>query len=152
LSREQEIIAALIALGKAKKSIYLQSLRQIVEKISKNGLRENWEISARQVLRTLEGVGLVRFKGYEFIQATDNLIKADLPEEVKEAIATGSEFAPQVDSPTTSPPGAGGGAPPPDGGGPDGANGGDGFREVLGHPYLFSLPENEFDELLDAIR
>lgn len=41
----------------------------------------------------------------------------------------------------------------PDAAGGDNGNGrfGDGYREVLSHPYLFSLPEDRFEELLLSI-
>ncbi len=158
MSREEEIIAALVALGKAKAKIDLNSLQGWVSKLPdasgafpNESLDEtNWKITARQVVRTLKGLGLVQTKGYKSIQPTSSLLNSSqLSESVLAAIANRPQD-PSSETPTPGDKGSGNGTPP-NGGDQDEPNG-KGFREVLGHPYLFSLPEDEFDELLNSIQ
>jgi hypothetical protein len=151
LSREEQIIAALVTLGRAKAKIDLQSLRFWIQGISNTYLPDNWEVTARQVLRALEGVGMVRTLGYQTILPEDGLLNSNFSDEVKAALENGPSVSDSAEPQTTGGIGGGGGLAPA-GDAPNGSGGGDGFREVLGHPFLFSLPEDEFNELIEAIR
>ena len=91
--------------------------------------------TVRAVLRTLEALGLVR-------RAENGMLQATSWQRERERLAIRA----RADS---FPPG--GLPPPPDGDNQGGGQGGDGFREVLSHPYLFALPTADFDRLLESI-
>ncbi len=150
MSREKEIIEALAELSLKRNQVGLHLIMQTVEQKLSSELPRHWDVTARQVLRTLEETGLVHIDGYQSIRLTDAFFNAGPARRAR------LEQPPQaVDRHDALGPGAGRGGRPPGGrdgdvpGGGDG--GGDGFREVLSHPFLFSLSKDEFNELLDAI-
>jgi hypothetical protein len=149
LSREKEIIDALNELGLKRNEVGLHSIKLTVQEKLSEQLPPHWEVVARQVLRTLSEVGLVQTDGYENVRLTDAFFETEHARALRQKQST----APND--------GAGGGTSddgrgrqPPntnDSGTPGGDGGGDGFREVLSHPYLFSLSHDDFSEILNAI-
>lgn len=170
MSRELQIIDALAKLSLNRREIDLESIRATVQRRQARGdlLPENWNQVARQALRTLAGLGMVQIESgkngrmrYEKVRLTDQFLSTD------------AVRAARIDKPESSdgrddqevnsernrlPSGAavntqGGGGRRGNGGDgfDEGDGGGEGFREVLAHPYLFSLSKIDFENILDQI-
>lgn len=171
MSRELQIIDALVELSLGRREIDLDSIQTTVQRRQEKRdlLPETWKQGARQALRTLAGLGMVQIESdqngklrYEKVRLTEQFMNTD----AVKALRMQREGSSNQRKDTTESPGLEKGSPTSDvgnsrgdGGGrgngrdgsDDGGGGGEGFREVLAHPYLFSLSETNFEEILDQI-
>ena len=137
MNREEQIIKSLWALRGSNQSITSEAVKFQVMELVKGTLPESWDVMYQRTIRTLVAAGVLVQGTGGGVTWTEEALKARSESEDKSPSRGG---------------GADGGSPPGGGnGGNDGANGGQGFRAVLAHPYLFALPRGEFEELLDAI-
>lgn len=103
------------------------------------------------VLRSLEAMNILRrTEDGQFVrpsESADLLEPFDAEDDLSDLVRDDSVPRGGGNQPPSPPP-----VPP---GGSDGNSGnaasGDGYREVLSHPYLFSLPNEDFELLLRAI-
>lgn len=137
MNREEQIIESLWALRRSKQLITSEAVKLQIMRFMDDRLPDSWDVTYKRTIRTLVAAGVL-------IQGREGDVTW-----TEEALKT------RPDSENIQPSrggGADGGSPPGGGnGGNEGANGGQGFRAVLAHPYLFALPRGEFEELLDAI-
>lgn len=151
MPRENEIVHSLARLAITGGRLDIPELRKSIES-PQNRLPANWEVTARQVLRTLSALGIVKPNPGGSILLTD-LGRAVVPGIQREQV----DFNPGVeegdDGGRNGGGGGGNGKNPPqanaDGG--DGDGDGAGVREVLAHPHLFAFSKEEFNDLLGLI-
>lgn len=171
MSRELQIINALAELSLERREVDLESLQTAVQRRQGHLLPGTWKQVARQALRTLAGLGMVQIDGdentrlrYEKVRLTQQFLNSDA---VKAARMNGQESRDSGDDRAVSPKhghqlaaseavkarGGGGGGRRNDGGDgfDEGGGSGEGFREVLAHPYLFSVSKTDFDDILNQI-
>lgn len=171
MSRELQIIDALAELSLDRHEVDLESIQATVQRRQDQGrlLPETWKQVARQALRTLAGLGMVQIDSDESsrlrfnkVKLTEQFLNTDA---VKAAHMARQEARDREDDrKVNSNPDSqlsseeapnnegGGGRRGNDGSGfDDGDSGGAGFREVLAHPYLFSLSEADFEDILGRI-
>lgn len=166
-----QIIDALAELSLGRREIDLKSIRVTVQRREEKRdlLPETWNQVARQALRTLAGLGMVQIRSdqngklrYEKVRLTEQFMNTDAVKALRmqrqetnnhRKDSTGSPVL-DSQSPAREPGnsrGDGGGRGNGGDGSDEGEGGGEGFREVLAHPYLFSLSETNFEEILDQI-
>ena len=169
MNRELQIIEALAELSMNRKEVDLESIQAVVQRHQDDLLPETWKQVARQALRTLAGLGMVQIDSnenarlrYDKVRLTEQFLNTDA---VKTARMNGQESPDQREDravdlepgrqlPGSEPVNVRGGGGRRDNGGngsDEGDGGGEGFREVLAHPYLFSLSATDFDDILDQI-
>lgn len=139
MNREKEFIDALAELSAdGRRNIEVGNVSAWIDQNTKRGTNLRWDVLARQVLRTLAEVGLVEHGAYNGIVLTDAFFDS--------APSKTARAKRQANNNQRRPPPPGDGEPSD----PDDLGGG-GFREVLSHPFLFALSDEDFDELLDTI-
>lgn len=154
MSREGEILQALAILDLDQRAINLEAIKDNVFNLTGQELPRSWEVTARQVLRTLTELGQLEVGSSQSIQMTPafrdspryqtllgerrNRLLQDVRQRNIEGIRE------------RQPPDGNGPGGPDNNSGDDGGRG-NGFREVLAHRYLFSIPDEDFDEILNAI-
>ena len=163
MSRELQIINALAELSLDRREIDLKSIQSTVQRSQNKGdlLPETWKQVARQALRTLAGLGMVQIDSdenarlrYEKVRLTEQFLNTDAVKAARmdKQESRDSERDRQLPSGEAVSTRGGGGRRGDGGNGFDeGDGGGEGFREVLAHPYLFSLSKTDFDDILDQI-
>lgn len=155
MSREAEIVEAVRRLAWAGNAINMDTLAKQLESVpSLNWPPHTWQVTARAVLRTLEAARLVWRDGLHSFHA----FPAFVAEPGDGDVGNQGDGAARIrgDGGAGNQGDGGAGNRPPsvpaegsDGGGD--APGGAGFRELLSHPDLFSLPEDDFRRLLEGI-
>jgi hypothetical protein len=169
LSRELQIIDALAELSLDRSEVDLESIQVAVQRRQDELLPDTWKQVARQALRTLAGLGMVQIDSdenarlrYEQVRLTEQFLNAEV---VRVARANRQELPDRRDDRAVKPEHGhqltsseavntrdGGGRRGNGGNGfGEGDGGGEGFREVLAHPYLFSLSKTDFDDILNQI-
>lgn len=145
MSREKEIIDALAELSaNGQRKFSIGTVEHWVRKNASQPIREHWHVIARQVLRTLSEIGFVEPGSYQDIVVTNIFLDSAPAKEARARLQENSQQSATGDGRRNRPPGG-------DGPNLPGDAGGDGFREVLAHPYLFALSDKEFIQLLDEI-
>lgn len=169
MSRELQIIDALVELSVNHKEVDLELIRAFVQRHQKSAMPETWKQVARQTLRSLAGLGMVQIEKdangrlhYEKVKLTELFLSSDA---VKAAFKNEQKPTNRRDDRPDDhdrddnlrgsvTPGIGGGGDQ-SGNGSDGSDegdgGGGGFREVLSHPFLFSLSKTDFEDILNQI-
>ncbi|MCT9810828.1 hypothetical protein N0K08_09290 [Acidovorax sp. Be4] len=135
MSRESEIVEVFRRLVSEKQSFTAQELNARWQPENYRGsldpIDQSRMSTVYRALRTLEALGLIK-------RTQDGTFQVEAPEQ-------GATLTDAVDGPPA--------VPPPQRGDGQGNNGqsGDGFREVLSHPYLFALLPSDFERLLETI-
>lgn len=145
MSREKEIIAALAELSAdGLRKVSLSAVESWVRANSPQPIKDHWDVTARQVLRTLSEIGFVEPGARHDIVVTDAFLDSAPARMARASLPTNYQQSGTGDGQRNRPPGDNGPDEPDDAGG-------DGYREVLAHPYLFAVSDKDFEQLLEAI-
>lgn len=145
MSREKEIIAALAELSaNGQRKVWLSAVESWVRMNSPQPIKDHWDVTARQVLRTLSEIGFVELGARHDIVVTDAFLDSAPARIARARLQTNYQQSGTGDGRRNRPPGDNGPNEPGDAGG-------GGYREVLAHPYLFAVSDKDFEQLLDAI-
>jgi hypothetical protein len=157
MTRESEVVEAIdyFRNNGAASSTLDDVKRYILESRGYAKLPVTWEVGARAGLRALAAAKVIEKAGSDFYTFLPK-VAANIENSAERLLERGMHTGIAVDKripPPKSPirGGNGGGSTPPD----DDSNGdeeeGAGFREVLAHPFLFSIEPIEFEGLIRSI-